>query len=269
MKKSAYYFGFLLVIIAFLTPVSGIAQTDKEPSLNLSLAGSYLSRFVAYGLDMAGESAALRGAATISHSSGIYADVYYTAPTDNAIENAQQGLFDVGYETEFGDIFSFYAEYARYFYNSDSINILSQYSGSISLNAGVDLSVLELGLSYDRFLGDNGATYFSIDLSSFFEAGPVYIMPMLQMVFMSQTIEDKYLGGGKGKKGKDDPAIPGISTTVTGLSTSSLTGVVVYPVATGLSLSFVPSLIFYHKEELSVESTLFIWNAGLRYSFDL
>ena len=265
-KKYLFTSVFVVLTLISFYPAQLAAQGTENSELRLSFAGTYLSRFVAYGLDLAGESPALRGSATISHGSGFYADAYYTFPTDNTVENAQQAMFDVGYEAEFGEIFSFYAEYASYIYSSDTVNVLAQYSGSISLNAGIDLSVVDLGFSYDRFLGDNAASYFSLDVSAFYETGPVYIMPMAQLVFMSQTIEDRYLGSGKGKKDKNEPQV---TTTVTGLSTSSLTAVVVYPAAPGLTISFVPSLIFYHKSELSVESSRFLWNAGLRYSFDL
>ena len=258
---------FLMTLFLFVTNGPLSAQDSEESGFNLSFAAKYLNRFTAYGIDMAGESAAWRASATLSHQSGFYIDGYYTVPTSNLIEDGNQGTFDVGYEAEISDIFSVYAEYAQYFYSSDTVNIFSQYNNSISLNAAIDLEILELGFSYDRFLGNDGASYFSLDISSFQEAGPFYLMPMLQMVFMSQTIEERYLDKGKGKKGSGEEIVT--STTLTGLSNSSLTLVLVYPAAKGLTLSLVPSLIFYHQNELSVESTRFLWNAGLRYSFDL
>ena len=253
---------FILVLSATLA-----AQDSEEADFNLSIAAKYLNRFTSYGIDMAGESPAIRTSATLSHQSGLYTDVYYTMPTSSSIEKGEQGTIDIGYETEFSETFSFYAEFAHYYYNNDTINVFSQYSNSLSLNASIDLEFMELGFSYDRFLGSNGASYFSFDISTFQEIGPVYLMPMLQMVFMSQTVEDRYLDKGKGNKGTGSEVIA--TTTLTGLSSTSLTLVVAYPVFSGLTISIVPSLIFYHQNELSVDSSRFLWNAGLRYSFDL
>ena len=254
----------LILILSFYTAAG--AQDDIRPSFGMSVGVKYLSRFVAYGIDLAGDSPAWGASMSIGHRSGLYADAYYTRPT-SSVEDAQQVALDIGYETEIIPRLDFYAELGHYIYSSDTVNIFSQYSNSLSANLSIDLEIFELGLSYDRFLGNNGASYFSVDLSAFQETGPFYLLPMVQFVFMSQTVDERFLHKGKGKKSSGTEVIT--SETVTGLANTMLTAVVVYPALEQLTLSIIPSLIFYHKSELSVESSRFIWSASLRYSFDL
>ena len=222
-----------------------------------------MSRFVAYGIDLADESPAWGLNTSFAHISGFYLDGYYTDPTSASLD-ARQITFDLGYEHEFSDVFSIYAEFSRYFYSSDTVNVFAQFSNSISLNANIDLSVVDIGLSYDRFLGSEGASYYSFDISSFQEAGPLYLLPLIQVVFMSHTVEERYLNKGKPKKPNGGSTV--VTTTVTGLANTTLSLVAIYPVINHLYLTIVPSFIFYHQDALSIESTRFIWNAGLRYS---
>lgn len=256
---------FLLLITMLLTFANlSNAQTSDQAEFNMSISMKYLSRFVAYGIDLAGDSPAWGGNLSIGHRSGAYADAYYIRPTSTA-EDAQQWIFDVGYEKDLSSRLNFYAEFAHYLYATDTVNIFAQYSNSLSLNLGIDLDLIEVGLSYDRFLGTNGASYFGADISTFIETGPVYLLPMIQLVFMSQTVDDRYLPKGKGKKNEN---ISTETTDLTGLANTLLSVVAIYPVGHGLSISLVPTLIMSHQSELSVESTRFVWNARLRYSFD-
>ena len=253
------------LFLGLLVTVTG-AQTDDQPAFAMSASAKYLSRFVAYGIDLAGDSPAWGGNISIGHRTGFYADGYYTRPT-KSVEDAQQIALDVGYEHDFSSRLSFYAEFAHYIYASDTVNIFSGFSNSVTLNASIDLEFFDLGLSYDRYLGTDGASYFSADISTFTEAGPVYLLPMIQVVFMSQTVEDKYLNKGKGKK--QPPAEEIVTTEITGLANTLITLVAVYPIVDHLNFSLVPTLILNHQSELSVESSRFVWNAALRYSFDL
>jgi len=258
--------GILLFSLAILVCVNlSYARNDDEPEFSMSMNLKYLSRFVAYGIDLAGDSPAWGGSMSVAHRTGIYGDAYYTRPTNTA-ENAQQWTFDAGYEREISSHLSFYAELAHYIFASDTVNIFAQYSNSLSLNLDLDLDLFEIGLSYDRFLGAGGATYLSADISTFIETGPAYLMPMVQFVFMSQTVDDRYLQKGKGKKNEN--IITG-TTEISGLANTLLTAVVIFPLTSGLNLSLVPTLILGHNSELSVESTRFVWNAGLRYHFGL
>jgi hypothetical protein len=105
---------------------------------------------------------------------------------------------------------------------------------------------------------------FGIDASKFHKIGPVHILPILQLVFMSQTVEEIYTA--KGKQKKKDNSIS-TSKELSGLVNTTITLVILFPIFKNTSLSFMPSLILNHQDELSEESSQFIWNAGIRYRF--
>ena len=236
------------------------AQTN-DPLFNLAIGSKYYSRFTAYGISLSGDNPAWGLNAGLEHRSGLYGDIFYTRPFQTG-DNEQQMALDIGYEPEISSILSIYAELTHYKYSSDTLHAFAQFSNSLSLNATIDLRILDLGFSYDRFFGGSGATYFSIDVSTFRDLGTLYLLPMLQMVFMSQTVEDRYLDKGKGKKKGDEIQV---ATTLTGLSSTNLTLVTIFPVVKNLNITLIPSLVFYHQSALSVDSMQFFWNAGIRY----
>ena len=80
---------------------------------------------------------------------------------------------------------------------------------------------------------------------------------------MSQSVDESILLKTKGTK--KDSQTTSATTDVSGLANSIITVAVIYPVIKNLSLSFTPSLILNHNDDLSSESSLFIWNAGIRY----
>jgi hypothetical protein len=241
-------------------------QNNETSDFRFSVGLNYLSRFVDYGIDLSDESPAWSATTSLSHNSGLYIDGRFAKPTES-VEDAKQLALDLGYEHEFSNRFSMYAEYNYYMYSSDTLHLFSEYSNSLSLNADIDLMMFDLGLSYDRFLGGSGASYFSIDISRFIEFGSVYLLPMLQTVFMSQEVEMRYLKNGKGKKANGTTEVT--STTVTGLSNTMLTIVTIYPLVKNVNLSFMPALIFYHNSDISADSMRFIWNIGVRYNLYL
>ncbi|MCK5033181.1 MAG: hypothetical protein KAS18_06085 [Calditrichia bacterium] len=266
MKIKSVFASTVILLLVITTWNTLNAQDNRNTNFRLSFGANYLSRFTAYGIDLAEESAAYGLSTSLLHTSGLYADAYFTNPTSTTVD-AQQISFDIGYEKEFSSIFSLSAEFSQYFFSSDTANILSQFSNAFSINADLSLDLFDIGLSYDRFLGESGASYFSIDISTFHEVGPLYILPMYQAVFTSQTVDESILLKTKGKK--KDSQSTATSTELSGLANSIITVVAIYPVFKNLSVSFTPSLILSHNDELSSEASQFVWNVGLRYRFYL
>jgi len=251
MKKSVFTFAVVILII-FSSSNTIHAQDSRNTNFRLSFAAKYLSQFTEYGIDLAEESTAYGLSTSLIHTSGLYADGYFTNPTSTAVD-AQQISFDVGYEKEFSDLFSLSAEFSQHFFRSDTANILSQFSNALSVNADLSLVLFDIGFSYDQFLGESGASYFSLDISTFHEVGPLYVLPLYQAVFMSQSVDESILLKTKGKK--KDSQTTSATTDVSGLANSIITIAAIYPVMNNLSVSFSPTLIIGHNENLSSEST--------------
>lgn len=262
MKNNPVFTAATIIIILISANYILHAQDNRNKDFRLSFGAKYLSRFTAYGIDLASESAAYGLSSSFSHSSGFYADAYFTNPAASNID-AQQTSLDIGYEKDFSDFFTLSAEFNQYFFRSDSANILSQFTNSISFGAEISFDYFDIGLSYDQFLGNDDPSYFSFDISAFHKVGSFYILPMYQAVFMSQSVEESLLHKGKSKKKINRTTSS--STEISGLINSIFTVAVIYPVMKNLSVSFIPALILSHNNDLSSESSLFVWNAGLRY----
>lgn len=257
-----------LISICALCLVQILAAQDSVTNdYHLSLGSKYLSRFTAYGIDLANENPAWGLNGSISHKSGFYSDAFFTSPL-NTTYDAHQFTFDAGYEKEISSWMTLSAEFSQRFPGSDSLNILSEFSNSISLSVDLSFKLFDVGFSFDQFLGNSGASYFSFDISRFQEIGPLYVLPMVQMVFLSHEIENTKLLKIKKKKNPNQSSLLSGSSTLTGLANTIITVVTILPVHEQISISFIPSLIFTHQNELSDESSQFIWNIGVRYRLD-
>jgi len=256
----------IIVILIFTVSAFKIvqAQGNEEPALCLSFGAKYLSRYTAYGIDLAGENPAWGLSSSLSHESGFYSDAYFNRPVKTPYES-QQVTFDIGYEKEVSTRFTMSAEFSQFFVSSDTVNLLSQFSNMISVNTEFDLIICDIGLSYDRFLGSAGANYFSLDISTFHDLKHVYILPILQAVFMSQSVDESFTVKGKGRHNIDQVAE---TTDLTGLANTMLSVVSIFPVFKNVSVTFVPTLILNHRDELSAESSQLVWNAGISYNFN-
>ncbi|MCK5077332.1 MAG: hypothetical protein KAR38_13200 [Calditrichia bacterium] len=264
MRKNLV-FAFIMILIFTISAFKIVqAEGNEESAFRLSFGAKYLSRFTAYGIDLAGENPAWGLNSSLSHKSGFYSDVYFTRPAKTPYES-QQFTFDVGYEKEVSSRFTMSGEFSQFLVSSDTVNLLSQFSNMISVNAEFNLKNFDFGLSYDRFLGSSGANYFSLDISTFHDLGHVYILPILQVVFMSQSVDESFMVKGKGKHNINKTAV---TSDLTGIANTILTVVTIFPVLKNVSLSFVPSLILNHQDELSAESSQLVWNAGISYNFN-
>jgi hypothetical protein len=258
----------LLLLSIFIFNLNVLyAQENDQEDLRLSLNLKYLSRFVSYGIDLADEQSALSIAASLSHRSGFSVAAQATRP-NNGAEEAQQWAFSAEYEKELFSSLTLSADLTHYIYQSDTVNVLSQFSNSISIGANLELSLFDIGFSFDQFLGGSGASYYSFDVSTFRAIGPFYLLPLLQVTFMSQTVEESYLVKLGGKKKENLSAIT-TTTSLTGLANTMFTLVTFYPLSEKFNISIVPSIIISHQSDLSSESVRFVWNAGIRYNIDL
>jgi hypothetical protein len=257
---------FRILIILFIL-FSGnkdlFAQGADAKNFKLSLRAKYMSRFTAYGIDLAEDQPAFALASSLSHESGISLGIHLTQPNDNG-DNLRQWSFGLGFDKEILSGLTLTAEFGHYLYNSASINVLSSFSNSISAGADVDMDFVDIGISFDQFLGGSGATYFGFDISTFIDAGSIYVLPIVYVSFISQTIEGEILTKLKGKN-KRDASGQATETDFSGLASTMTTIVFIYPLAENIYISFVPTGIWSHRDDLSSESFRFVWNAGLRY----
>jgi len=263
MKKTLIY---ILNVLFIMFSHNVYGQDGVLKDLKFSAGSKYQSRFTSYGIEMADESPAFGLNVSISHTSGFYSDASFISPVKSELD-ANQITIDIGYEKEISSFFSFSAEFNQYFFNNDTLSLLSGFSNSISLAADFSVDNFDIGVSLDQFLGETGATYFSFDLSRFVVLKPFYLLPIAQMVFFSQEVENQTLLKGKKGRKKSPNFSESEKVTLSGLANSIITFVTIYPVNKKISLSLIPSLIISHQDDLSANSTSFVWSFGLKYKF--
>lgn len=262
------------ILLAILVTTGTSFAQDEEPAnpWNISVGSRYMNRYTNYGLDLSQDRAALGYDLTVAHENGfsLSAGTVQTLGTGSALQQWSVGL---GYEWRVSESFLLSGEYTHYAYADDSVNVLAALSNGVSFSAELSLDVVDVGFSYDTFLGTNSASYFSLDLSSFHQFSNITILPFAQITFMSQSVENRFLktnktGMGKGGPPSNSTTSTSSVTTVTGLSNFSVHLVLIYPIVDRLSISFHPSYQYSPKAEVAARTSQFIWSAGLRYSFD-
>ena len=261
-----------IFLAALLLTQSSPAQEDElESPWNVSAAARYLSRYTNYGVDLSGDRAALAYNIGLAHEGGfnVSAGAINTVGTGGGL---QQWSLGVGYDLQVSEVFTLSAEYTHFSYANDSVNVLATLTNALSFSAEISLGVVDVGFSYDTFLGTNSASYYGLDVSGFHQIGKVSIVPLAQVTFMSQDVENRLLKSNSGP-GKGGPPFGSSSssssvTTVTGLSGLSLHLVLIYPLVDHLSFTFHPYYQYSPKAEVSTKTSRFVWSIGLRYSFD-
>ena len=251
-----------IFLAALLLTQSSPAQEDElESPWNVSAAARYLSRYTNYGLDLSGDRAALAYNMGLAHEGGfnVSAGAINTVGTGGGL---QQWSLGVGYDLQVSAVFMLSAEYTHFSFANDSVNILATLTNALSFSAEISLGVVDVGFSYDTFLGTNSASYYGLDVSGFHQIGKVSIVPLAQVTFMFQDVENRR-GPPFGSSSSSSSV-----TTVTGLSRLSLHLVLIYPLVDHLSFTFHPYYQYSPKAEVSTKTSRFVWSIGLRYSFD-
>ena len=254
----------LLTLLALYTAGKGQERDEQEEfPWTVDVGARYVSRFTNHGIDLGQDQAALPFGFGISHRSGFSA----TGEAVNVLGPAggiQQSSVALEYDRSLSDLLSVSFEFNHYFYQSDTLNVLSGLSNSFSVNADFDFESVSISVFYDLYLGGGGANYFGMSVSGYFTSGELVAVPLLQVGFVSQQVQGTFL---KANRGKPRTQIGTVAQTITGMSNTSVLMILMYPLGEGFSVSLTPSFV-YSPSELSTRSSQFIWSAGIKYSLD-
>lgn len=250
-----------LIPIAFFVMSANLVAQDSEPpeEWDLSAAARYHSLYTNYGLDLSNDRSALGYELGVAHLSG-FSTTLNAIQTLGAGGQMQQWSLGIGYDWQASEWVVLSAEYTHFEYKNDSVSVLAGLSNGLSFSLDLSLGDVDLGFSYDTYLGNNSASYYGVDLSGYYEFKDFMIVPLAQVTFMAQEIQTSLLK--PGKKGSSSG-----TATVTGLSSFSVHLVLIYPLLEQLSLSAHPSFLYSPKAEISSRASRFVWSVGLRFSF--
>ena len=255
---------FLRVLyLAALSITSGFAQEYPEPIGDPAWSGSVSvraqSRLAQYGLDAAPERVTLVSGGSISHVSGFSFGL--SAAAQPGPWTIQRFTASSAYEQTLADVWTVELSIDRNWYPAGSVNPLAESPTSVSVTAGYDGDLWSFGAGFDRYLGGEGASFVSVDVSVYLPMDGFNILPLATASFGSQTVAATLLKRGRSKMGTGNASI----TTVTGLSSLDLFALIQIPLSSGWSCSAMPG-VSYTPSDLAAATTRFTWSLGIRKS---
>ncbi len=155
-------------------------------------------------------------------------------------------------------------------YLTDSINAITDLENSLSLDLVADLSVVDVDIGYEMYLGSTPAKYLTADISHLFRFGALSIEASAMLTYLSLKIDAEKLDAFAvrlKKKKTVTTSIPAKTTVnLTGISSYSLDLTIRYDLGRGFRVYLNPSYLVTPKGELAAQSAQLSWIMGLRYS---
>lgn len=257
----------LIILLHAVTIAVAPAQEDEEDQSWSASAGiRFMNRYTNYGIDLSNDQPAWSPSVSLDHTQGFNAG-FEGVWTMGANGGLQRWSVSAGYAMSLSNLFSLSIDFSHYQYQNDTANVLAGLSNSLSLSAELDLDVVSLSTSIDQYLGGPGATYFGFDASGFVEAGDLLIVPLAQVTFVSQEVSTSRTKPGGGGKGPGATSVSSSTVILTGISSVSIHGVLVYPLYEGLTLTAHPAMVYSPKAEVSTQTTQFVLSLGVKYTF--
>ncbi|PTM05003.1 MAG: hypothetical protein DA407_12635, partial [Bacteroidetes bacterium] len=226
MKAFKYIFSVLLLfIINFSVLGQNTSESDdqsksKEPSY-VSLSLVFISDAVYYGRKDSISAPYLYPSITYYNKSGLYLTgslSYLTKPDEGRVDLF---LGTVGYDFTV-DKFRSDISFTKYFFNTDSYNVISEVEADITAMAEYDFDLLNLGLSLTTFFNSDSSSDFflSSEISHDFvtKKKDFQITPTFGVYFGSQNFYEEYylnnrFGNGRGNASGTGQDIIGTTAT--------------------------------------------------------
>jgi hypothetical protein len=260
------------LVLFFVGGTHGVlhAQEDEdegEQPWNVTVATHYLSRFTRLGVDLSQDQPAFTLEGSLAHSSGfnVGADVVSALGSNGGYE---QTSYHLGYARSLGAIVRISGVYTYHDYKNDTLSTLASLSNTMTLEASVHWSWVNLSATYNIYFGGGSANFVTIGASTSLHSGSLTLDPELQMSFVSQRVDVSLLPKNRGKgKGQGRQQGSSTTTTITGLSSLSVQVTAGYPLGKGFSLSVTPAYV-YSPTDLAARPSQLVWSAAISYSAD-
>ena len=131
----------------------------------------------------------------------------------------------------------------------------------------LDLTVVDVSASYDRYFGDGTAVYVGASVSGWYVIGDVTFLPSVEVSFISQEVTLNRLRSPGVGLGGSQRASKSSTVSLTGLSGITFDLLANYNLGSGFAISLDPMYVI-SKAEISSRTHQFLWIAGVRYSVD-
>lgn len=299
----AYQFKLIFLLLFLMCNYTLFGQTTADSEARkktkdtsyVSLGLNFMSDAVYLGRKDSITAPYLYPSITYFNKSGLYATASLSYLTKSNESRIDLFLGTIGYEIT-SEKFRGDLSFTKYFFNTDSYNVISEVEADITAKAGYDFEVIDLSLALTTFFNNDSSSDFilSSEIRHNFvtKKRDFQISPTVGVFFGSQNFYEEYYinnrfgsirthGSGSGS-GQGTGGTPTTTTTVI-LNKSERFGLMavefsipIWYVAKPFTISFLPVLVVpQNPATLTVDNTIyeedlentFYWMVGLSYRF--
>jgi hypothetical protein len=222
-----------------------------------------------HGVSLSGTNSTLSSSVSVLHESGFYGRIGWSS-----MLGGDGGPLDwsayASYDYSLTDWLDLSAGMSHTKYLVDSINAISDLENSLSFDMTADLAIIDLGISFEIYLGPDPAKYWSADVSHTFSFGSLSVGLSAWLTYMSQKIDAGKLNAlavtlKKSKLAGDSTLTKG-KINLSGISSYSFDVDIKYDLGAGFNVYINPSYMITPKGEVSSRDRQLWWAVGVRYS---
>ena len=301
MKLQILKFSLLLLIVFFINPLfsqdkSEIKRQNKNGNSSyLSLSLSFISDAVYLGRKDSITAPYLNPSITYYHKSGFYGIGSFSYLTKSDQSRIDLFLASVGYDFTSKNLSGDFS-ITKYFFNTDSYNVISEVDADITASLKYDFDLLYLSASSTYFIAksSNSDIFLSTEIGHDFVSSTkdFQISPSIGVYFGSQNFYEEYYinnrfgsartGSGSGTGQGTGGTTPTTTTTVIMQESEKFDlmaiefSLPIWYINKPFIISFLPVIVVpqnpatltvdsvVHEEDLE---TTFYWMAGISYRF--
>ena len=305
MKSYNYKLSCLLLIFICNYTVFGqntsdsVEQSQMEDPSYVSIAVNFMNDAVYLGRKDSISAPYLYPSITYFNKTGLYATGSFSFLTKSNESRIDLFLGTIGYEIN-SKKFSGDISFTKYFFNTDSYNVISEVEADLTATLGYDFDVFNLNLSLTNFFNKNSTSdiFLSSEISHDFVSTDrkFQISPTMGIFLGSQNFYKEYYVynrfGSERSTGSGQGSGQGTGSTVDPIETTTTTVVLeesekfdlmavefsipIWYMAKPFTVSFLPVLVVpQNPATLTVDSAIyeedlentFYWMVGLSYRF--
>ena len=305
MKSYNYKLSSLLLILICNYTVFGqntsesVEQSQMEDPSYVSIAVNFMNDAVYLGRKDSISAPYLYPSITYFNKTGLYATGSFSFLTKSNESRIDLFLGTIGYEIN-SKKFSSDISFTKYFFNTDSYNVISEVEADLTGTLGYDFDVFNLNLSLTNFFNKNSTSdiFLSSEISHDFVSTDrkFQISPTMGIFLGSQNFYKEYYiynrFGSERSTGSGQGAGQGTGSTADPIETTTTTVVLeesekfdlmavefsipIWYMAKPFTVSFLPVLVVpQNPATLTVDSAIyeedlentFYWMVGLSYRF--
>ena len=301
MKLQILKFSLLLLIVFFINPLfsqdkSEIKRQNKNGNSSyLSLSLSFISDAVYLGRKDSITAPYLNPSITYYHKSGFYGIGSFSYLTKSDQSRIDLFLASVGYDFTSKNLSGDFS-ITKYFFNTDSYNVISEVDADITASLKYDFDLLYLSASSTYFIAksSNSDIFLSTEIGHDFvsSTNDFQISPSIGVYFGSQNFYEEYYinnrfgsartGSGSGTGQGTGGTTPTTTTTVVMQESEKFDlmaiefSLPIWYINKPFIISFLPVVVVpQNPATLTVDSvvyeedleTTFYWMAGISYRF--